>query len=194
LRPQFFNQNYKLQINMKRIYLLALCLLACVSVTNGQNHFPVQQFPANRTIPFTKSYLSQSRFAAKTNSAMDSTRWYNFGNAMAYDATTNYGDSSKLHGNNLFPDSTILVNYGSQGYAAPWIHNLGDVLDVSSSFFNDVGAYPGEVALTKTSIYNVDSLEFDCFYTRHHPDTTIVDTLVFELAVTNALQTGYFLL
>lgn len=132
-----------------------------------------------------------SVFTAKTSNASDSTRWYNYGTAMAYDALTIFGDTSQLYGNNLFPDSTILVDYGTE-IAGTWIHKLGDVLDVSSTYFNNPDAFPDEIGISKTSTYSVDSLGFWFIYTRGLNDPSVVDTLVFEVAVNSNLTTGYF--
>jgi len=115
-------------------------------------------------------------------------RWYNFGETM----DIFYGNTSVLFGNNLFPDTTILVDYGTSGFSGPWIHMLGDVLDVKSSFFNDVTLHPGELAMGAQSTYNVDSIGILCYYERNMADPNIVDTLLIEVTVNNNLQTPYF--
>ncbi|MDD3877875.1 MAG: T9SS type A sorting domain-containing protein [Bacteroidales bacterium] len=116
-------------------------------------------------------------------------RWYNYGETMdLFNGTT----TPTLNGNYLFPDSTILVNYGTSGYSGTWIHKLGDLLDVTSDMFNNVVLHPGELNLDAASYYSLDSIEFWFIYERNMPDQNIVDTLVFEICTNNNLSTVYF--
>jgi len=103
-----------------------------------------------------------------------------------------HGTSSPLYGNFLFPDSTILVNYGTSGYASAWIHKLGDVLDVTSTIFNSTLLYPNAMTLDALSNYSLDSIYFHCIYDRHISSSSIVDTLIFEVSVNDNLSTVYF--
>lgn len=115
-------------------------------------------------------------------------RWYNYGETM----DIFYGNTSVLYGNNLFPDTTILVDYGTSGYSGPWIHMLGDVLDVREGLFNDVTIHPGELVMGPQSTFNVDSIGILCFYERNMADPNIVDTLLIEVAVNSNLSSPYF--
>jgi len=99
---------------------------------------------------------------------------------------------ANLNGNNLFPDSTILVNYGTSGYGGTWIHKLGDFLDVTSDMFNSQALHPGALNLDAASYYSLDSIEFYCIYERNLADPNIVDTLVFEVCVNHNPQQVYF--
>lgn len=117
-------------------------------------------------------------------------RWYNFGSAMDL---FNQG-SGVLYANNLFPDTTILVDYGTSGYSGPWIHKLADILDVKSDFFNDPSIYPGELNPTTDFLtyYDLDSIAVYFLYSRGNSDPNIVDTLLIEVAKSSTLPTSYF--
>ncbi|MDD3876184.1 MAG: T9SS type A sorting domain-containing protein [Bacteroidales bacterium] len=115
----------------------------------------------------------------------DFTRWYNYGETMQLF----HGLTSVVNSDYLFSDTTIL---GITGYAGVKIHNLGDVLDVSSPMFNNNTLYPNALKLDALSRYYLDSLAFHCVYQRGITDTTIVDTLIFELSVNAGLGTVYF--
>ncbi|MDD3878110.1 MAG: T9SS type A sorting domain-containing protein [Bacteroidales bacterium] len=115
-------------------------------------------------------------------------RWYNYGETM----DLFHGETSELYGNNLFPDTTILVDYGTSGYSGPWIHAIGDMLDVKSIFFNDPFLHPGELALNAQSTYRLDSVGVLCIYERNMADPNVVDTLVIEVAVNHNFTTAYF--
>lgn len=121
------------------------------------------------------------------NTKSNNERWYNFGQTM--DAFFN-GDS-KLYANNLFPDSTILVQY-QDGPGTPWIHALGDVLDVTSTFFNNPLMHHGQLAMDENSSFTLDSIAMICIYERNTADPGIVDTLVFEVVVNYDLSTWMF--
>jgi hypothetical protein len=124
--------------------------------------------------------------AASTNKSWLS-RWYNYGETMEL----YHGVQSPWYGNFLFPDSTILVNYTS-GYGSPWIHKLGDVLDVTSVMFNDATLHPNALTIDATTKYRLDSIHFHCMYDRNIANTSIVDTLLFEISVNDNLLPSYF--
>jgi hypothetical protein len=116
-------------------------------------------------------------------------RWYNYGETM--DLMWG-GGISTLYGNNLFPDSTILVDY-SGTYSAPWIHNIIDVLDAHDNDFNDALLYSdGEPIVQNSSTFNIDSISVYGIYDRNMADS-IIDTLKIEVSVNNALPKYYFI-
>ncbi len=114
-------------------------------------------------------------------------RWYNYGQTM----DVFFSGESVLFANNLFPDSTILFQY-ADGPGTPWIHALGDVLDVTSQFFNNPMMHNQELALSKHSTYTLDSISMIAIYDRNLVDPNIVDTLVFEVVVNGDLSSWYF--
>jgi len=111
-----------------------------------------------------------------TNSSVQgsSSYWLNY----AYANDQNIGPGvSVANFNYLFWDSLPLVKFGSV-YDHPWINNLGDVLDVSSSVFS--GAISG-YNMNKSSAYTLDSMGVEYAYVRNFSDGDAVDTLVVQL-------------
>jgi hypothetical protein len=178
---------------MKKIYTILFLFVFVAASVLAQQSNPVNQ-PASKS--FNKSFreFKAHRDAMyKSASSVNTERWYNFGDAMDLFHQTYFGDSSQLYANYLFPDSTILVDYGASGYGGTWIHMLGDVLDVKSGYFNDAVLYPdpNELFLTAGDDYYLDSLDFYFIYSRNI--TSVVDSLIFEIAVNSPVTTGYFL-
>jgi len=168
---------------MKKLFTF-LCSLLIVAMAFGQvSQDVLDKEPAFKTIDKNKV----KRLSTMNSNAKSNERWYNYGETM----DIFHANTSKIYGNNLFPDTTILVNYSS-GYAGPWIHSLGDVLDVKSMFLNDAFSHPGELAMGAHSTFRVDSISFLCFYERNLNDPMVVDTLLFEVVVNNNLQSAFF--
>lgn len=163
---------------MKQIYTLLLALVASLGFAQSAlNHNRPE--PEARTFQFNKAELP-------FNSQAIDFRWYCYGETM----NALLGNTSKLYGNNLFPDSTILVNYGQSGYGAPWIHNVAEVLDVLSINYSDP-AYSGALQILPNSTFQVDSVGYLFRYNRKNPNQSIVDTLVFDMLI-NPLQPFIF--
>jgi hypothetical protein len=177
---------------MKKNYLFLLILLFASSAIVAQHNSPISA-PANKelnkTIPMAKFHQSDN---ARSSSVVNTERWYNFGDAMDLYHQTYLGDSSALYGNNLFPDTTILVDYGVNGFSGPWIHMLTDILDVKSGYFNDPNYYtdPNELFLNNTTAFYLDSLDIYFIYSRN--DFNVTDSLIVEVAVNNVMTTPYF--
>ena len=182
---------------MKKNYFCLLIAVLLISATVSAQHVSTVNEPK---VPAGKENSQQLNMTAKFHqpqqfksaAVANTTRWYNFGDAMNMYHNLYLGDSSQLYGNYLFPDSTILVDYGTSGYGGTWIHMLGDILDVKSGYFNDVNIFtdPNELFLNATSTYYVDSLDFYFIYNRNI--TSVVDSMIFEVAVNNTLTTPYF--
>jgi len=163
---------------MKKL-LLSMMMVAFVAVTFAQQ--PVSDFSDRKStdqinfdLKFHKENMSMQ------NAKATKSRWYNY----AYAIDDILGGIASLSWNNLFPDSTILVNYSS-GYGGTWIHKLGNTLDPISDWFNDPGFFPGELYINNHMPYTVDSVGVHFYYWRNHPDPTIVDTLVIEVFSNN---------
>jgi len=174
--------------NMKKIYTLFLGLIVGASTLSyAQSNRTTMQAPAKNGGQQPTRY----KLLPKQNvDRAETDRWYNFGGAMdAY----NQG-SGILYANNLFPDTTILVDYGTSGYSGPWIHKLADVLDVKSTFFNDASIFPGELNTTTDFLnyYSLDSIAVYFLYSRGLSDTSVVDTLLIEVAKSGSLPTSLF--
>ena len=164
---------------MKKLFTL-IAIVFAASTIFGQ----VAIRPVEKDVPLKFNKIAP----LKKGITATNTRWYNYAEAM--DAF--YQNTSKAYGNNLFPDTTILVDYGTNGYSGPWIHGLGDVLDVKSTFFNELSLYPGELAMNKLSTYTVDSIGILCIYSRGMNDPGIVDTLLIEVSVNATIPSYYF--
>ncbi len=121
----------------------------------------------------------------KVSNSKSASRWYNYGFA-----TENYLQSSNnFNANFLFPDSAIKVIYaGGDIVGGPWIHALGEVLDITSFYWNNTDTDLGELLLNSNSTFTLDSIEMVCVYNRNHPNTSIVDTLVVEVLVNNPTE------
>ncbi len=125
----------------------------------------------------------------RMKTAQINSNWFSYVNAYE----TFYGQQlASLNANLLFPDSTILVNYGGGTYAGPWIHSLGVVMDLQASPFKDLATpannfYPGVA-------YTIDSLVTTGIYTRVS-GSSVVDTLViriYESGANNLSTVSYF--
>ena len=102
-------------------------------------------------------------------------RWYCYGIAM--DELLG-GQTSVLNANNLWPDTTVLVNYSTM-YAGPWIHSLAESCDPQSGVFDK----PGELKINEHMPYTVDSLGFYCIYYRVANQASVVDSINFQFQI-----------
>lgn len=163
---------------MKKIYSLA-AFLGLAVLGNAQSVAPAGPVNPGKTF----APLAKHPHLIQKSSSRATERWYNYGETMDNYMFSNNGINSELNANLVFPDTTILVDYGTSGYSGPWIHALGDVLDVTSQFFNDPVLHNGELFLTSQTPYRVDSVGFMFIYDRNINDPAIVDTLIFEVGV-----------
>lgn len=178
---------------MKKTYLFA-ALFGFAAMANAQTAAPAGTPTVGKggvKVSKPTPHLLEKKNSA--NRSVGTSRWYNYGETMDAYWNLNAGTNSMLYGNNLFPDTTILVDYGTSGYSGPWIHNLGDVLDVSSAYFNDASIHPGELFLNNTTPYRVDSVGILFIYDRAMSNPAIVDTLIIEVGVNgnNTVQPTY---
>jgi len=86
------------------------------------------------------------------------------------------GGVSELNGNYLFPDSTVLGNFGTYDYI--WIHSIGDVFDPTAPTFANF--YPG-YSMTRSDAYSIDSAAFLYSYARNYSNPNVVDTVIVYL-------------
>jgi hypothetical protein len=146
---------------------------------------------SGKTVPNKK--VTRSRVLTNppiSSIAADSlSRWYNMGETM----DEFFQGTSVLVPNYLFPDSNILAEFGVGEYSSPFVHILGDVLDVRSSRFNDDITYPTDqfLHITNTDSYKLDSIQFLFAYERN---INVTDSLIFEVVVnsSNAQLPEYF--
>jgi hypothetical protein len=164
---------------MRKVLLSMLVMFAFTAATFAQT--PVTGFEGKKSTDEINFDMKLHKENMRTlNSKNTESRWYNY--AFALDDIL--GGIASLSWNNLFPDSTILVDYSS-GYGGTWIHLLGNTLDPKSDWFNDPGFFPGELYINEHMPYTVDTVGMQFYYWRNHPDPTIVDTLIFEVFTNN---------
>lgn len=133
-----------------------------------------------------KHYIESRNATAKTGT---NERWYNYGSAV-----DNFlSGIAEFSYNNLFPDTSILVDYGTSGFSGPWIHKLGDILDVTVPMYNSpvIDANAGELKLDVTSTYILDSVEIWGLYYRGTKSPTSVDTILINIALKERGQSVY---
>lgn len=165
---------------MRKIYLTFAILLA-FGWASAQQAVTSLNAPANKKVETNLTLNSkaiQSYFNTKNSKA--SNRWYNYGFAVD---NFNMG-TAEWSGNYLFPDSTILVNY-STSYGGPWLHKLGDVLDVNSEMFNDdnIAENVGELHMSDASSYVIDSIEIWGIYWRGASSPNATDKIRINVAL-----------
>jgi hypothetical protein len=141
---------------------------------------------ANSTKPNPTKLLAPPRFvkpAPMMAAAVDTiSRWYNFGETM----DLYFQGNSVANFNYLFPDSNITAEFGAGEYSNPFVHMLGNVLDVRSEKFNDPITYPSTefLHLGANDTYNLDSIQFLFVYTRN---LDVTDSLIFEIGVNGSV-------
>ena len=109
-------------------------------------------------------------------------RWFHYyQSAMGYmGIATRPGDIQYL-----FPDSSISILYSDGTIGDPFIHQIVDMIDVTSNYWNDPVNAEGELILKSNSTFQLDTVEINCLYQRNHTNTSIVDTLQFDIVVNN---------
>lgn len=138
---------------MKRILLPLLMLIAVFSFAQlSSNQENIEKF--DRTI----------------NNKTATQGWYNYGR-LVYDQG---GDVSYFR-NNLFPDSTVQVEF-SNGMGYVWKHSMGQVLDPVAGYWLLNAPVLGAQS---TDPYKVDSIAIWYRYFRHQ--TVAPDTLIIQL-------------
>jgi len=183
---------------MKKIVTLILTGLVCGSLlaqqANQQQVNPIgtqTKSAAGLSLP---PHVSPLKIHSKAVNSIGS-RWYNYGEAAdVHNTGANPGTMASLAGNYLFPDTTILANFGT-AISTPWIHFIGDVFDPKSSYFNDplyTSTTTGPaIAIDRTQSYTIDSMQVVISYQRATA-TTIVDTLIVEVGMVPAGTSNYY--
>jgi hypothetical protein len=144
------------------------------SVVFQGSKYQVKTPVENHLVNNTKKLGHSTAGSNKTTSGVDP-RWYsqfafyddNFGNAL----------SASPHLIPIWFDSTIMVSY-SNGRANVNFASVSTTIDPKGALmFNDPQVYPGQLAISSTTPYNVDSVYVDAAYIRMPNKTNIVDTL-----------------
>lgn len=169
---------------MKNFYLLLIVSIITSGIGFGQNiapgntSFTGKKLEKNIQLNSAKKYRFQPAVGGSRTPIAESrtsiNKWVSYAGAMAQFATEN-GTPSEINGNYLFPDSTNFALFDTD-YGNPWVHTIGDVLDVTSSYIKTYDtAY-----LDKTIPYTLDSMAIDYSYNRIAGSTT-VDTILVTL-------------
>jgi hypothetical protein len=184
---------------MKKIYTLVITGALCGSMFAQQGALqtvaPIGTQSTNAIGHALPVHIS--RLMVHPSSATSTgSRWYNYGEACdVHNSGVNPGTGSTINPDFLFPDTTILANFGTT-VGTPFIHYLGDVFDPKSSYYNTTLYAPTSggpaVVVSKTDSYTIDSVSVVIGYTRNTP-AGIVDTLVVEIGrVPNSAGTYYY--
>lgn len=163
---------------MKKLYTLALLVAGGLTLNAqqpGVTPGPSAQ-PAARTVRFDRSIApSTHRNTNPSVTPQSFSGWISY--ADAKDGEWG-GGVSELNANYIFPDSTVLGDFGTWDYV--WIHSVADVLDVASPAFLNFYAADG-YTLSRSDAYSIDSMAVVYVYDRQHPNPNIVDTLIVRL-------------
>jgi hypothetical protein len=164
---------------MKKIYFTLAMLLSFGFAIAQSNLVPTQGPEASELSKTDMAKISASlhnHLKSRTaNSKTTKSRWYCYGFAMA---ELLGGQTSVLNANNLWPDTTILVQY-SNSVAGPWIHSLAESCDPKSDVFDKAG----ELDINQYMPYNVDSIGFYCLYYRVANQASVVDSINFQFQI-----------
>jgi hypothetical protein len=160
---------------MRKIYLsLALIMGFGFAIAQSQidvNLVENDQFTKGEMNKITQTVQKFRADRKASNKAVQS-RWYGYG----FELDNQLGNIATASANNVWPDTSILVNYGSSGYSGPWIHSLGEAVNPMSSIFQSAT----EMNINQYMPYTIDSVGFYCFYYRESATANAVDTLMFE--------------
>lgn len=165
---------------MKKIstFFITLVVVSGFFAQNQDAHFK------NKMLPGTIGALSEGVAHQESITRTTQSQWVDYTTAYM----GNYGSTPNgVIGNFLFPDTTILVNYGSGGYSGPWIHSVAQTFDMNAPAYLNTG-----VAINGANAITIDSIEVVGSYLR--PDNNVVDTLVISVVNvgTNLSSESYF--
>jgi len=132
-----------------------------------------------RTVTFKDKNAVVAKYA---NTNRSQSLWLNY--ALAADSL--YGGIASLGANYLFPDSTVLGEFGVGTFDWVWIHSIAQSLDPTAYYHN----YFSGMSMTDADAYTIDSMGVYYIYERNIQNNNIVDTLVIKLT-NNATTTNY---
>lgn len=165
---------------MKKVYLFAGMLLG-VTLSAQQPVTPGPAVTQSRT--FNKNKVMSAHQSADRNTSW----WLNY----AFAADSIYGNVAELNANYLFPDSSVLGEFGAGNFAPVWIHSIAQTMDPTSFYYNQTSG----CTITDADSYSVDSLGIVYAYERNIANPNIVDTLVIKLThnttTANWLSSGF---
>lgn len=165
---------------MKKIstFFTSLVLVSGLFAQNQVAHLNGKVLPG--TIGTLNDGLARQEVSTRTTQS----QWVDYTTAYM----GNYGSTPNgVIGNFLFPDTTILVNYGSGGYSGPWVHSVAQTFDMNAPAYLNTG-----IGINGANDITIDSIEVVGSYLR--PDNSVVDTLVISVVNvgTNLSSESYF--
>lgn len=166
---------------MKKIYFLVCATLSFAAVNAQQ---PITPGPA---VTPTAIFQEQKIKAIHSNEDRSTSWWLNYG--FAQDSI--FGNLAILNANYLFPDTTVLGEFGVGVFDYVWINSLAQTLDPTSDAFVQTAG----CTITDNDAYSVDSMGIVYVYERNIANTAIVDTLLIKLThngtSANFLSSGF---
>jgi hypothetical protein len=170
---------------MKTIFTFLLSVFFMVSVYAQQETFVPVDGKKTENISQTQSLslvknISDYRTMKNSSKALKS-RYYNFGDAI----TNKFGFTPDFNLNYMFPDTTILGNFG--GSLSPvWIHSIGELVNPLSPYFYDAN----ELNINQYMPYTIDTIVYYCLYTRN-TSASVVDTLLVQIGLNPTTYSYY---
>ncbi|MBP7496430.1 MAG: T9SS type A sorting domain-containing protein [Bacteroidales bacterium] len=167
---------------MKKFYLF-LAMLAITGLTFAQvvnktgviNTVKVKDGYKVHSSQYLNNLDAAKSYSINKKAKSADSRWYSYWSSMQ-DIVFPSGGGNNAYLMRMFPDTTVLIKY-TDGVQPPWIHGIATVLDPTADvFFKD-----GELDVKRYSSIKLDSIAIDGLYSRHHPDPSIVDTLIVEV-------------
>lgn len=160
---------------MKKNYIV-LFILVCFSITIGKAQTVVNNniLVSTKKFTFDKSILKKNKVAK--SSTFPNQGWFNYGAEVEF----MYSATSQFFSGELFPDSLGYITYGSGGVGPSPYNHIAELVDFKSQFFS-VNPATSWVATSTSNTFIIDSLSLYYLYTRNHPNTTIVDTLIITI-------------
>lgn len=172
---------------MKKLFLLSIMGSICLSASAQLKRSSVI-FTGNKTEEAGRnlskgsaSHLNRTRGGAASGYANKTTtvatdRWYNYGEYLTA-KMQDEGNDVGLSGVIIWNDTLGRVNYTS-GVANNNMVSVGNVFHPQADGFNDVSFYNGELMLTPTDAFTVDSVVLYGIHNYSAAKTGVVDTLI----------------
>jgi hypothetical protein len=161
---------------MKKKLLFGIAMMIG-AVGFSQNQIS-QTMNAHQSSPVLKTFSHKDYSKTYTNNKAINKYWLSYVDHYAnIYGETPYG----LIGNLLFPDSTILVDYGTSGFGSTWVHRVGQVFDLNAPVVQLDG-----ITVDQTKKFTIDTLSSMGIYRR--VDNSVVDTLRFRVVVPSVSQ------
>ena len=143
-------------------FLLLSTFIAGIAL--GQSlHNGTLEFDGKRTfepVNIPSNFLEKYKDFNTSNKAPGDENWLSYALSLNFNLKGDSSLAGRLSGMTVFPDTSTYIEF-SDGWGRPWIHMLGNILDMRSFEFQIT---PG-IDLTNTN-YSVDSMTIPYVYSR----------------------------